>query len=94
MKTKMAVFIAAGILASSIASVAEAATSFDSNLAPSVVAEEADTGSASAAELAGDPDPNLGPTTAGEEMRIRSDEQGAPEIASVPDPNLVALTID
>jgi hypothetical protein len=90
MKTKMAVFIATGLLASSIASIAQAATSFDSNLAPSAVVEEAD--AQQAAAFARDPDPNVAPTTAAEEARIGEVDESTREIASVPDPNLVAAT--
>jgi hypothetical protein len=96
MRTKMAVVIAAGLLASSVASIAQAATSLDSNLAYSAIVDEVDIGhgAASAPELAADPDPNVAPTTAIEEVRIGDVDQHAPEIASAPDSNLVAFTID
>jgi hypothetical protein len=96
MKSKMAVLIAAGLAMSSIASLAQAATNLDPNLAPSTIAEGGEIAHAGAntPELAADPDPNLAPTTTIDEARIRGDDQGAPELAIAPDPNLVASTVD
>ena len=93
MKSTMAFFIAAGLLASSIASIAQAATNLDPNLAPSTISEVDMAHAANGPELASDPDPNLGSTTAVEEARVPDVDQGAPELAMAPDPNLAASTI-
>ena len=96
MKSKMAVFIAAGLLASSMVSIAQAAMNLDPNLAPSTIAEEMDITHTAAMgpELASDPDPNLGSTTVLEGARVRDVDKGAPELAMAPDPNLAVSTIN
>jgi hypothetical protein len=94
MKAKIGIFILAGLLASSLASIAQAATNLDSNLAPSATEEmDGAHAAANAPELAADPDPNLSPTTVFAETRLRDADHGAPEIATAPNPNLAASTI-
>lgn len=92
MKSKMAVLITAGLLASSVASIAQAAVELDPNLASSTVGEEVDVAQ-TGPELAFAPDPNLAPTTVFQEPRPGEMEQAGPEISFALDSNLVVTTV-
>jgi hypothetical protein len=83
MKTMLAMFVSAGVLALSIG--AKAAPEFDSNLAASAVAATQD-GSSPALAVA--PDPNVGPTTTDENARVSDASDRAPEIAVAPNANV------
>ena len=70
--SKLAPFIAAGVLMSSVAAVAQTTD------APPLTAPQ----------LAKDPDPDEGLTTAGEEAELPATSANSPQLATDPDPDL------
>jgi hypothetical protein len=89
-KDRLVTFLAAGLLASSVAAHAQSAVDPDPNVAPSTAGEEAELpdAPANAPQISADPDPNVGPSTGQEEAGLPPTAAGAPQTAADPDPNL------
>ena len=88
--SKLAPFIAAGVLMSSVAAVAQTTDAPDPNLAPSTEQDDSAVPgtAANAPQLAKDPDPDEGLTTAGEEAELPATSAKSPQLATDPDPDL------
>ena len=88
--SKLAPFIAAGVLVSSVAAHAQTAAAPDPNIAPSTVEEESTLPgtAANVPQLAMDPDPDLAPSIAGEEAQLPATSANSPQLATAPDPDI------
>jgi hypothetical protein len=88
--SKLAPFIAAGVLVSSVAAHAQTPAAPDPNIAPSTVEEESSLPgtAASVPQLAMDPDPDLAPSIVGEEAQLPATSANSPQLATDPDPDI------
>jgi hypothetical protein len=88
--SKLAPFITAGLLLSSVAARAQTAVAPDPNMAPSTAGEEATlpATSANSPQLSTDPDPDVAPSIAGEEAELPSSPANSPQLATAPNPDL------
>jgi hypothetical protein len=93
-QNKLAPFIAAGVLMSSVAAHSQTVAAPDPNMAPSTVGEESTlpATAASKPQLSTDPDPDLAPSIAGEEAQLPGTPADSPQLATDPDPDLATST--
>src|SRR5256885_12458925 len=91
---KLAPFIAAGMLLSSVAAHGQTGEAPDPNMAPSTAEQEATLPktTASSPPLATDPDPDVAPSIAGEEAQLPGTPANSPQLATDPDPDLAPST--
>ena len=89
-QSKLAPFIAAGMLLSSVAAHSQTAAAPDPNIAPSTVGEEAQlpATSANSPQLSTDPDADVAPSTVGEEAQLPHTPADKPQLATDPDPDI------
>ncbi len=89
-QSKLAPFIAAGMLLSAVAAHSQTVAAPDPNMAPSTVDEEATLPetTANSPQLSADPDPDVAPSIAGEEAQLPGTPADSPQLAVDPDPNL------
>jgi hypothetical protein len=87
---KVALFMAAGMLVSSVAAHAQNATVPDPNLAPSTVQDPSSLPgiAATGPQRAKVPDPDLAPSMSAAERKLRASSPNAPQLATEPDPDL------